>query len=33
LVRFGVPAVMALIAVLALMRFPAPGRAADNENR
>ena len=33
LVRFGVPAVMALIAVLALMRFPAPGRAAENENR
>ena len=33
LVRFGVPAVMALIAVLALMRFSAPGRAAENENR
>ena len=33
LVRFGVPMVMALIAVLALMRFPAPSKHAANENR
>lgn len=33
LVRFGVPMVMALIAVLALMRFPAPDNSAENKNK
>jgi Na+/melibiose symporter-like transporter len=33
LVRFGVPMFMALIAVLALIRFPSPSNSAGNENR